>query len=213
MKPKQLLGSFFVISGIACIGLAAYLFIQNQQENLDAQEALNAQLPLVQEEMERRIEADGDSEAEKVDSEIEELVLGAENIELPSVPILDNCYLGILSIPTLQLELPIMDDWNYERLKKAPCRYFGSPHTDDFVIAGHNYESCFGKLSNLHLGDPILFTDMDGRIYYYTVGEKEILNPTEISAMIESPWALSLYTCTYGGQQRVTIRCNPAEAK
>ena len=56
-------------------------------------------------------------------------------------------YVGVLTIPTLELELPVMSEWDAARLKIAPCRYSGSTKTRDLVIAGHNYtthhrESC-----------------------------------------------------------------------
>ena len=51
----------------------------------------------------------------------------------------DYEYIGVLDLPARNLSLPIMSDWDYERLKMAPCRQFGSAATDDLVIAGHNY--------------------------------------------------------------------------
>lgn len=116
-------------------------------------------------------------------------------------------YIGYLSIPVLDLELPVMSEWDYTRLKIAPCRYFGSTKTDDLVICGHNYTRHFGTLKNLQEGDLVFFTDMDGVTTAYEVKEVETLQPTQISEMIESGYDLTLYTCTYGGQSRVTVRC------
>ena len=66
----------------------------------------------------------------------------------------DYEYIGVLDLPALNLSLPIMSDWDYERLKMAPCRQFGSAATDDLVIAGHNYINHFGSLGMLKAGDP-----------------------------------------------------------
>lgn len=117
-------------------------------------------------------------------------------------------YIGYLSIPALELELPVMSEWDYTRLKIAPCRYYGSTKTDDLVICGHNYTRHFGTLKNLQAGDLVLFTDMDGVTISYEVKEVETLQPTQITEMIESGYDLTLYTCTYGGQSRVTVRCD-----
>ena len=38
--------------------------------------------------------------------------------------------IGILSIPVLELELPILTDWSYQKLKIAPCHYYGSYYDD-----------------------------------------------------------------------------------
>ena len=55
-----------------------------------------------------------------------------------------------------------MSDWDYGRLKMAPCRQFGSAATDDLVIAGHNYINHFGSLGMLKAGDSVTFTGTDG---------------------------------------------------
>lgn len=78
-------------------------------------------------------------------------------------------YVGYLSVPKLDLELPVMSDWDYVRLKTAPCRHFGSTKTDDLVIAAHNYQSHFGRLKELEIGDAVTFTDMDGVVIRYEV--------------------------------------------
>lgn len=116
-------------------------------------------------------------------------------------------YIGVVGLPTLGLNLPVMDDWDYVRLKLAPCRYYGSPKTDDFVIAGHNYPTHFGRLSELKIGDAVTFTEMDGTVHRYKVGDIETLTPGQTQTMLESDWDLTLYTCTYSRAARVTVRC------
>lgn len=116
-------------------------------------------------------------------------------------------YIGYLSIPSLSLELPVMADLDMSRLKVAPCRYCGSVKSDDLVIAAHNYARHFGGLQNLKSGDTVWFTDMNGIVTSYQVYELEILPPTAIEEMVVSDAALTLFTCTYGGKTRVTVRC------
>lgn len=128
-------------------------------------------------------------------------------MEMPAQQIDGESYIGVLTIPVLGLELPIMRDWSYPGLRKAPCRYYGSAYTNDLVIAGHNYNRHFGGLSNLSVGDAVLFTDMSGNQFSYTVEELETLRPTAVEEMTASGWDLTLFTCTYSGQARVTVRC------
>ncbi len=149
----------------------------------------------------------GDAEEEL---EIPDYVLNPE-MEMPTLEIDSNEYIGILSIPALELTLPIMDRWSYPRLKMAPCRYTGSVYTDDLVISGHNYRTHFSRLRELSMGDAIIFTDVDGNQFDYEVADMEVLEPTAIEAMTESDWDLTLFTCTYGGQTRFTLRCQRAE--
>lgn len=120
--------------------------------------------------------------------------------------------LGVLTIPVLELELPVLADWTYEKLRKAPCQYYGNCYDGDFVIAGHNYASHFGKLSSLRAGDLIVFTDIGGNLHCYEVALLETLPPTATEEMITSGFDLSLYTCTPGGSYRVTVRCRKTDA-
>ena len=119
--------------------------------------------------------------------------------------------IGILSVPVLNLELPVLTDWSYAKLKRAPCHYYGTYYETDFVIAAHNYESHFGRLPELLAGDIVIFTDVNGVVYYYEVVLLETLPRDATKEMITSGFDLSLYTCTPGGANRVTVRCNAVE--
>ena len=116
--------------------------------------------------------------------------------------------IGVLSVPVLDLELPVLTDWSYAKLKKAPCHYYGTYYEKDFVIAAHNYKSHFGRLSELQTGDIVFFTDVNGVAYYYEVVLLETLPNEATKEMITGGFSLSLYTCTPGGASRVTVRCN-----
>lgn len=154
------------------------------------------------------IPTDGDFYAkEQPETETPDYRLNPE-MEMPTVRIDDREYIGVLSIPALGRELPVISSWDYPGLRVAPCRYTGSAYTDDLVIAAHNYASHFGRLRELSQGDSIRFTDTDGNVFDYVVSELEILEPYAVSQMTEGDWDLTLFTCTPGGQYRVTLRCN-----
>ena len=129
-----------------------------------------------------------------------------EAAEMPTVLIDGNEYIGTLDFPTLSLTLPVMADWDYAKLKIAPCRYAGTT-AGNLVIAGHNYRSHFGLLDNLLPGDAVYFTDAAGNVFAYQVAETEVLQPTAIAEMTSGDWDLTLFTCTLSGQTRLTVRC------
>lgn len=129
-------------------------------------------------------------------------------MEMPETTIDGTAYIGVLHIPALGLELPVASQWSYPTLKQSPCRYSGSAYLDDLVICAHNYPSHFGQLGSLHTGDQITFTDVDGNVFTYAVAGLESLSPTAIEDMESGGWALTLFTCTVGGQSRVTLRCD-----
>ena len=132
-------------------------------------------------------------------------------MEMPVVEINGRLYVGTLDIPKLNLSLPILNESNQSNLKIAPCRYHGSIYTNDMVIAAHNYRSHFARINKLVQHDQIKFTDMDGNEFIYEVIGIEVLKPTDVELMIHSEYDLTLYTCTVGGANRITVRCNLIE--
>ena len=127
--------------------------------------------------------------------------------EMPAVEVRGDPYIGVLELPALGLELPVLSRWSYPALKEAPCRYTGSAYQGDLIIAGHNYRSHFGGLKNLTPGDTVRFRDVDGNVFAYTVAEVETLDKYAVAEMEAGDWDLTLFTCTYGGAARVTVRC------
>lgn len=122
-------------------------------------------------------------------------------------------YTGILSIPSLDLELPVQDHWSYPALRKTPCRYYGAAQSDDLVIFAHNYDRHFGNIKDMQENDEVFFTDMDGQIHIYAVDEVIVISPYETETMTAGEWDLILFTCTYGGENRVAVRCQETMEK
>ena len=128
-------------------------------------------------------------------------------MDMPEQEIEGRGYIGVLRIPALSLELPVIGEWSYPGLKSAPCRYTGSAYLDNMVVVAHNYFGHFGNLRNLSQGDEVAFTDVDGNVFRYEVVELETLSPFAVEEMTRGDWDLTLFTCTVGGQYRVTVRC------
>lgn len=118
-------------------------------------------------------------------------------------------YIGILSIPAVEVELPIQSAWSYPNLKASPCRFDGSVYTDDMIIAGHDYRTHFRALRNLVGGERVVFTDVDGNTFAYDVSLIETIAGTDVDGLTGEPdtWDLTLFTCTADGSARVVIRC------
>lgn len=129
------------------------------------------------------------------------------DMDMPVKDVEGQAYVGVITLHELGLELPVMDDWDYTKLKKAPCRYSGSVYHDDLVIMAHNYRSQFGRIRRLKAGNRITFTDMDGNAFSYIVAAAEVLGPYEVEEVTNGEWDLTLFTCTLGGQSRIVVRC------
>ena len=187
-----------IILGVCCLISSLGLIAYNRWEEEKAQDASKNILQDVQENILDDTRQESASEEIYVDIPKEMLTTQVDGYDC----------IGVLSIPVLELELPVLTDWSYAKLKVAPCHYFGSYYEKDFVIAAHNYQSHFGRLSELQEGDLILFTDISGTVHYYEVVLLETLPGYATEEMIVSGFDLSLYTCTTGGASRVTVRCN-----
>lgn len=207
--PAMILGLLLIVAALA---LTWYNIREEQRA-----EAASGELLL---QLEKVIE-EGDKEEGKTEGEAEDrqpLYVQNPGMEMPVITIDEEDYIGTLSIHSLDLTLPVLDDWSYPKLKKAPCRYTGSVYQNNMVIAAHNYAAHFGSINKLRIGDSVSFEDADGNIFFYEVIELEILQPTDVEEMQTGDWDLTLFTCTVGGSSRVTLRCEkvdelPAEWK
>lgn len=130
------------------------------------------------------------------------------DMEMPVKSIEGRDYIGLLEIPVFGLSLPVLSELTDSGLRISPSRYKGSAYSDDLIIGAHNYTSHFSNLRNLSQGDEIIFTDIDGNVFRYTVSSTETLLPTSIEEMQSGDWALTLFTCTFGGSYRITVRCD-----
>jgi len=133
---------------------------------------------------------------------------GVDETEAASAIVVDgDAFCGKIIIEKLEVELPVYDEWDYTRLKTAPCRYAGGVDTNDMIIAAHNYKSHFGSLNRLKIGDTVTFTDVYGKSHLFEVCELVTLDGTAVSDMHSGGWDLTLFTCTKSGEQRITVRC------
>ena len=195
MKAKR--GTVWINAGLLLIAAALFLSVYNEWESHEARDSARQVIAQLCDEL--------PTEAG------EPTTLPDVRREMPVKTINGRDYIGVLSIPSLELELPVISQWDYPALKVAPCRYSGSLYQDNLIICAHNYASHFGKLKELQPGDTVLFTDMDEHVVTFRMVERETLNPMDTEGMEAGDWDLTLFTCTIGGQTRVTIRLERVE--
>lgn len=219
MKSK--IGSLFMVLGTVLVILALCLFFYNQKEAENAAEAADAALQQVFTAIEERNEAVPTPGEDAPATE-------APNSSAPSLPYEETAeiqdldpnamtvveidgigYVGYLTIPDLGLQLPVLAELNDSHLEIGPCRYEGSTKSDDLVIGAHNYIRHFARIWRLKPGAQILFTDMDGISSLYEVDIIETLSPTQGEYLLSGEYPLTLFTCTYTGNQRTAVRCIP----
>ena len=74
-----------------------------------------------------------------------------EDLTMPTVLIDGYEYIGRITIPSISIDLPVLAEWDDNRLWINPCRYTGNYKTDDMVICAHNLDSHFGGLLGMVL--------------------------------------------------------------
>lgn len=197
-KKRKQKGRFLIRLGLLLIAAALCFIIYNLYEEHRAREQSGQVLDALQEYIPGSDQND--------DTSMPDYMLNPD-MEMPTQTIDGIDYIGVLEIPSLNLELPVISQWSYPNLRIAPCRYSGSAYSGGLVIAAHNYDSHFGRLKTLQTDDEVIFTDIDGNTFTYKVAVMEILEPLATEEMKSEEWDLSLFTCTIGGRSRVTVRC------
>ncbi len=185
-------GLLLIVLGACAILSAGVLFWFNEKEQQAAAQTSNRALLKMQSLQDNPVADDSKQ---------------LNNDKLTEIEIDGEWYIGQLSIPALDLELPVISQWNYERLEKAPCRYSGSVLNRDLVIMAHNYRAHFGRLGELPLDTQIYFRDVQGNQTQYRLAVLDILTPEDVKEVTSDQYDLTLFTCTYGGENRVVARC------
>ena len=207
-KRKNQIGKIFTITGLLLFAAALALSVYNLWDGYRAEQSREKLLEEYRDKN-QNISDEGE-QAEESDGQIPDYQLNPE-MEMPEITLEDldgAACIGVLEIPEIDLKLPVLSEWSYPLLKKAPCRYSGSAYLDNLVIAAHNYRTHFGKLKELETGDEVIFTDAAGNRFEYKVAVVEALTPQSVEDMTSGEWALSLFTCTLDGKNRVTVRCD-----
>lgn len=204
---RQKIGNLFMILGMVLVLAALTLFGYNEYKSISAEKRTTELLPKLVAQIEVRRTDSGATEDTEKDSDNTSGAAIPYSTDMDTIEVDSYEYIGYLSIPSLRIQVPIMSDWSYPQLEIAPCRYAGSVNGNDLVLMAHNYSWCFDRLSDLVIGDVVYFQDVDGITTSYQVVIKDILVPTAVEEMVAGDYDLTLFTCTYGGNGRIAIRC------
>ena len=206
MRTK--LGALCMVLGVLLMLGSLGLLVYNQKEAAEAERVSAAVMPVLMEKIQQERETEP---TEPPVQQIPEALRTAADLKMTEVEVDGHTYIGCLYIPSLGLELPVMSDWSYSKLRVAPCRYSGTALGGDLVLMAHNYKRHFGGISQLTEGEWVYFTDADGAVYCYEVMALDVLDPGAVEEMTAGDFDLTLFTCTYGGKSRVTVFCDRVE--
>jgi len=127
--------------------------------------------------------------------------------------------IGIVKIPKIELEYPILDIDTYnpeetkEPMKISIVKYWGGQVNDygNLSIAGHNnYDgTMFGKTKHLEIGDTVELTDLNGNTVTYQIYDKFITDPNDVTILATNDNTIretTLITCTNGNRERLILK-------
>lgn len=120
---------------------------------------------------------------------------------------------GIIKIPSIELEYPILEITNNTTMRLSITKFWGNGVNEigNLSLAGHNnYDgTMFGKTKYLETGDKIELTDMKGITKNYIIYEKFITDPNNISVIETDEYGtreVTLITCSNGNKERLILK-------
>ena len=132
---------------------------------------------------------------------------------------LEDEVFGVITIPSLQLEMPIYLGATYKHMADGAAHLsqtslpIGGENTN-CVIAGHRGwggASYFRYITELEAGDEVIITNLWGELRY-TVTETKIIDPNDVEEILiqQDRELLTLLTChpyASGGKYRYVVYC------
>ena len=233
MRKRNKTGIVLLTAGAVLVIAALLLFSRNRMEDYRAGKQAEETLRAVEAAMDAR-GANGETETTPAPDAAEPAAATAANAPgasaspgaatagtetgssgLPAPPALDMPtvrtgsydYIGYLDFPGYGLTMPVAAEFSFPAMEISPCRHTGSVYNDNLVVAGHNYKTEFDVLFRLKAGDTVTFTDVDGNVFTYTVREFVSVTPDDSDTVMNSGYALTMYTCNWDTTERVTVFC------
>jgi LPXTG-site transpeptidase (sortase) family protein len=121
--------------------------------------------------------------------------------------------IGVVNIPSINVNYPILSTYSDALLKIAPCKFHGANPNEvgNLCIAGHNYRNSkfFSKVPDMNIGEIIEITDLSGKTLQYEIYNMFIVNPDQLectSQLTGGRKEITLITCTDDNKQRHIIK-------
>ena len=193
LKIYKVIFSMLLIVAIVVIGMIAYKYLGEYENEKESQETVEAFSNI-----------DFSENTEK----------SQEQLEYKGYKVI-----GIVKIPKINIEYPILEIGNIdpenakEPMKVSIIKYWGEKVNDygNLSIAGHNNKSgtMFGKTKNLNKGDIVELTDLTGKTIQYSIYDIFTTTPNDVNILLPKDKhvrEVTLITCTNGNRQRLILK-------
>jgi len=201
-KVYNIILAILVIALVVTIALIIIKYGKNQIKEKELQSVVN--------EMKIQMEQIKDQDNESKQEEVKEIQLEYNGYNV----------VGIITIPTIEIEYPIIDKTNEEAMKVSITKFWGNNVNDigNFTMSGHNYldGTMFGRTKSLNIGDKIQMTDLTGKTIEYEIFDKYVIDPNDVTcvnSVKDNRREITLITCTNGRSNRLIIKAAEVENK
>ena len=115
-------------------------------------------------------------------------------------------FVGIIEIPRYESELPVCADWG--KTSKYPCRFGGSIYDGTMQIGATTQKAQYDFYRELSVGDTVIYTDMEGNRYTFTVASLCYEKHVDQSALRQKEVPLTLFVKNIYSFEYLIVFCD-----
>ena len=206
-KSNKNIINIIIITIIIITLIAIVIFNIIRNNNINIREKMLKDFKKDIEQSDINIQSSNEEQSELIE---ETIVIPTEEELKQNKDSIDNYKtIGILKIPSLNIEYPIISETTNAALKISVTKYWGPNPNEvgNLVILGHNYKSSYmlSKLPDIKIGDIIKITDKKGKTIDYKVYETKKIDPYDSSCTsqkTEGKKEVTVITCVDNGKNR-----------
>ena len=115
-------------------------------------------------------------------------------------------FAGIVELPRYASALPVCTDWG--KTYKYPCRFSGSIYDGTMQIGATTQKGQYDFYRELSVGDTVLFTDVEGNRYTFTITSLRYEKHADQTALQREEAALTLFIKNIYSFEYLIVSCD-----
>ena len=131
----------------------------------------------------------------------------SQNTGMPVLQIHGRDYVALLEIPSLEVILPVANEWDNDRLYESPARFCGSAYDNTMVIGGTDYSGQLSFCGEIEHGTVVNVTDMTGAKFTYQVSRIDRAGDADTRWLSHGDFDLTLYCRDTYSMEYIAVRC------
>ena len=120
-----------------------------------------------------------------------------------------NDFIGILEMPKYGSVLPVGGQWG--SVSKYPCLYDGNIYERTIKIGATTQKGQYDFFREISVGDSLLFTDMEGNLYSYSVADILYSKDAHSSTLNQKDAELTLFIKNLYAFEYIVVFCDVSD--